>query len=127
MKKIFLNITAIFFFSASFGNIFAASGEVHNLPEPFMVIPFVLLLIMIATGPLFYHHFWERNYPKIAIALGLVTSLYYLIILNDHHSLLHSAAEYISFIALLASLFVASGGILIKVDKKATPLLNVVI
>lgn len=127
MKRIFLNITALFFLSATFGNVFAAGGEVHNLPEPLMVIPFVLLLIMIATGPLFYHHFWERNYPKIAIALGLITSLYYLIILKDHYSLLHTAAEYISFIALLASLFVASGGILIKVDKKATPMLNVVI
>jgi Na+/H+ antiporter NhaD/arsenite permease-like protein len=38
--------------------------------------------------------------------------------------LLHTAAEYISFIALLASLFVASGAILIKVDKKSTPMLN---
>jgi Na+/H+ antiporter NhaD/arsenite permease-like protein len=33
----------------------------------------------------------------------------------------------LSFIALLASLFVASGGILIKVDKKSTPMLNVII
>jgi len=32
--------------------------------------------------------------------------------------------EYLSFIALLGSLFVASGGILIKVDKKATPIAN---
>src|SRR5690606_2566149 len=33
--------------------------------------------------------------------------------------------EYIQFIALLASLFVASGGILIDIDKKSTPLANV--
>ena len=67
---------------------------------------------MIATGPLFYHHFWEANYPKVAMALGAVTVIYYLAVLNDSHSLLHSLAEYLSFIALLGSLFVASGGIL---------------
>jgi Na+/H+ antiporter NhaD/arsenite permease-like protein len=96
----------------------------ENLPSTFMVLPFVILLAMIATGPLFYHHFWEKNYPIIAIILGLVTVFYYLIFLNDTHSLLHTAAEYLSFIALLSSLFVASGGILLRVDKKATPWLN---
>jgi Na+/H+ antiporter NhaD/arsenite permease-like protein len=83
-----------------------------------------VLLVMIATGPLFYHHFWEKYYPIISILLGLVTVFYYLLFLQDTHSLLHTAAEYLSFIALLSSLFVASGGILIRVDKKATPWLN---
>lgn len=31
------------------------SGQI--LPSPLMVIPFVVLLLMIATGPLFYKHF----------------------------------------------------------------------
>ncbi len=104
--------------------ILEAAGE-HILPSPYMVIPFILLLLMIATGPLFYKHFWERHYPKMAIILGLVTIFYYLVFLNEYHSLLHILAEYISFIALLSSLFVASGGIFIKVDKKATPFINV--
>ena len=104
--------------------ILEQAGE-HVLPTPYMVIPFILLLLMIATGPLFYKHFWERHYPKLAIILGLVTVVYYLIFLNEYHSLLHIFAEYISFIALLSSLFVASGGIFIKVDKKATPYMNV--
>ena len=99
-------------------------SEEHQLPSLFMVLPFVILLVMIATGPLFYHHFWEKYYPLISVILGLITVLYYLIFLHDTHSLLHTAAEYLSFIALLSSLFVASGGILIKVDKKATPWLN---
>lgn len=98
----------------------------HALPSPIMIIPFILLLGMIATGPLFYAHFWEHHYPKVAIVLGLITTVYYLTVLHDSHALLHSLAEYISFIALLGSLFVASGGILIKVDKKSTPMLNVV-
>lgn len=108
-------------------NLFGASEGGHVLPDPYMVIPFVVLLLMIATGPLFYHHFWEHNYPKIAIFLGLITVTYYVAVLGDTHSLIHTLAEYLAFIALLASLFVASGGILIKVDKKSTPMLNVVI
>jgi Na+/H+ antiporter NhaD/arsenite permease-like protein len=97
----------------------------HQLPPVYMVIPFILLLLMIATGPIFYHHFWEHNYPKVALALGAVTVIYYLAVLNDSHSLLHSLAEYLSFIALLGSLFVASGGILLRVNRKATPFVNV--
>lgn len=101
--------------------------EEHPLPDVFMVIPFVALLLMIATGPLFYHKFWEKHYPAIAITLGIITVSYYLFVLHDTHTPLHTLDEYISFIALLGSLFVASGGILIRIDKKSTPLLNSVL
>ncbi len=126
MKKYLLLVLSFFILSPD-SILFAASEGTHVLPAAYMVIPFVVLLLMIATGPLFYHHFWEHNYPKIAIFLGLITVTYYLAVLNDTHSLLHTLAEYLAFIALLASLFVASGGILIKVDKKSTPMLNVII
>ncbi len=102
-------------------------GHVSVLPSAFMILPFVVLLLMIATGPLFYHHFWEKHYPKVSIALGLVTVFYYAFFLSDYYSLLHTLTEYIAFIALLSSLFVASGGILIKVDRESTPLLNVLV
>jgi Na+/H+ antiporter NhaD/arsenite permease-like protein len=99
---------------------------VHKLPEPYMVLPFFILLLMIATGPIFYSHFWEHHYPKISVLLGLIPVFYYLFFLKDTVSLLHSTAEYISFIALLGSLFIASGGILIRVEKKSTPLVNTI-
>lgn len=106
----------------------AQEGEAHHqLPATFMVMPFVILLIMIATGPLFYKHFWEHHFHHVSIALGLVTVLYYIFGLHDTHSLTHTLSEYISFISLLTALFVASGGILITIDKKATPMLNSVI
>lgn len=108
--------------------IFASEGDGARLVQYwYIVLPFVILLLMIATGPLFYHHFWERHYPKVAVVLGMITVLFYLIVLHDTESLVHTLAEYLSFIALLSSLFVASGGILIKVDRKATPALNVLI
>ncbi len=131
--------TALMFLSA---NIFAGTPSGHSsvhtaalitnqagvmlLPSPLMILPFVLLLLMIATGPLFYKHFWENHYPKVSIILALVIVLYYIFILENYHPLLHTLSEYISFIALLSSLFVASGGILIKVDRKSTPLANVI-
>lgn len=102
----------------------ATTEQEHHLPSVYMVLPFVVLLLMIATGPLFYPHFWEHNFHKVSVGLGAVTVVYYLIFLHDSHSLLHTLAEYISFISLLTSLFVASGGILITVDRKATPMLN---
>jgi Na+/H+ antiporter NhaD/arsenite permease-like protein len=102
-----------------------AEHAANALPDTFMVVPFILLLIMIATGPLLYKRFWEKHYVKVSLLLAFIVISYYMIFLNDAGSVLHTASEYISFIALLSSLFIVSGGILIKVDKKATPVLNV--
>ncbi|WP_225699032.1 sodium:proton antiporter [Fulvivirga sedimenti] len=99
----------------------------HHAPPGWTVIPFVLLLLMIATGPLFYEHFWHKNYPKIAVALALLVVIYYLFVLHNTHGPVHALAEYVQFIALLASLYIASGGIMIDIDKKATPLANVLL
>lgn len=101
-------------------------GEHHeSAPPGWSVIPFVLLLGMIATGPLFYEHFWHKNYPIIAVGLAAIVVLYYLFGLHNTHAPVHALAEYVQFIALLSSLYIASGGIMIKVDKRATPMANV--
>ena len=99
----------------------------HNLPNPISIIPFILLLLMIATGPLFYPHFWHKSYPKIAISLGALIVGYYIFLLHNIHSPVHSAIEYIQFIVLLAGLFVASGGVLIHLDRKASTKANIIL
>ena len=105
-----------------------ADGGHHGaLPPVWLVIPFVVLLLMIATGPLFYAHFWHHHYPKGAIALGLLVASYYLLVLGDGIPILHAAEEYFAFIALLGSLYVASGCILIKTDFAGTPRANTVL
>ena len=96
-----------------------------SAPPGWSVIPFVLLLGMIATGPLFYEHFWHKNYPIVAVGLAAIVVLYYLFGLHNTHAPVHALAEYVQFIALLSSLYIASGGIMIKVDKRATPMANV--
>lgn len=107
--------------------LFLAADAVHpavSLPAAWSVIPFILLLVMIATGPLFYAHFWHKHYPAISVALGALVVIYYFFVLHDEHHPVHTLVEYISFISLLTTLFVASGGILISVDKEGTPPVN---
>ncbi|UII28680.1 sodium:proton antiporter [Fulvivirga maritima] len=99
----------------------------HHTPPGWTVIPFVVLLLMIATGPLFYEHFWHKNYPLVAIALATLVVLYYLFGLHNVHGPIHALAEYVQFIALLASLYIASGGIMIDIDKKSSPIANVLL
>lgn len=89
-----------------------------------MLAPFAILLLCIALMPLFAAHFWEHHYPKIAVALGLVTAAYYAFVQRDWLPLQHAAHEYVSFMALVGSLFVISGGINIRVKGEATPLVN---
>ena len=93
-------------------------------PNPWMVLPFAALLLSIAIFPLVAHHFWERHYPKIAVGLGLVTAGYYVFGLSSLPSVLHALDEYVSFMALVGSLYVISGGINIRVSGGATPVVN---
>ena len=104
-----------------------AEDEEHHGPAAWSVIPFGMLLLIIATGPLFYEHFWHEHYPKIAIGLAALVVVYYLFGLHNQHGPVHALAEYIQFIALLTGLYVASGGIMIIVDKNASPMTNLVI
>jgi len=75
---------------------------------------------------LFFADWWHKHYPKVAYSLGAITLAYYLIGLKGHERVWHTAAEYVSFIALIGSLFVVSGGIHINVKGEATPLANLV-
>ncbi|MEL7168551.1 MAG: sodium:proton antiporter, partial [Bacteroidota bacterium] len=99
-------------------------GHGHGPPPPlWLCIPFAVLLLLIATGPIFFPHHWHHHYPKYAVALGALVMAYFLF-QGDTLPLVHAAEEYFSFIALLASLFIASGGILIKTDFAGTPKAN---
>ena len=93
-------------------------------PHPAMILPFALLLLGIALMPFLHKHWWEHHYPKVACGLGLLTTAYYVFALHSGSRMLHVAHEYISFIALIGSLFVVSGGIHIRVKGEATPWVN---
>ncbi len=94
-------------------------------PNPWMMVPFGVLLAAIALAPLFFADWWQKHYPTVAWALGAITVAYYLLGLNGRARVWHTALEYLSFIALIGSLFVVSGGIHITVKGEATPMVNV--
>ena len=97
-------------------------------PAVWAIAPFALLLAMIAMGPLFFEHWWAKHYPKAAISLAVVVLAYYFFALPEsaRHTVGHTALEYFSFIALIGSLYIVSGGIHINVKGEATPSVNVV-
>ena len=92
-----------------------------------MILPFALLLALIALAPLCFNDWWGRHYAKVAVAFALVTLTYYLFWLGPpgRARTLETAEEYFSFICLIGSLFIVSGGIHITVKGEATPLKNV--
>jgi Na+/H+ antiporter NhaD/arsenite permease-like protein len=89
-----------------------------------MILPFGVLLAAIALAPLRAAGWWARHYPKVALTLGAVTLMYYLGGLHATTRVLEVAHEYLSFIALIGSLFVVSGGIHIGVQGEGTPRAN---
>jgi Na+/H+ antiporter NhaD/arsenite permease-like protein len=93
-------------------------------PNPWMIVPFGLLLGTIAFAPLAAPKWWAKHYSKVAIGLGAVTLAYYLLALHQWHRVLDGGLEYVTFIALIGSLYIVSGGIHISVRGEATPKVN---
>ncbi len=95
-------------------------------PNPWMILPFGLLLAAIALAPLFFSDWWGKHYPKVAGLLAAMTLCYYVFGLRAGGRVVQMTHDYISFITLIGSLFVVSGGIHINVKGEATPRVNVV-
>lgn len=81
------------------------------------VVPFVAYLLLMAVLPLVVGRFWESNRNKLILAViaGAPVVVY---LLGSRpgggEMLLHTAADYFSFIALLGALFTISGGICLR-------------
>ncbi len=98
----------------------------HNLPL-WSVAFFVLQLLAIAILPLTHEHFWEKNRNKAIISAILCIPVIILFgYLGDFNPILHELLEYFSFIILLGSLFVVSGGIYLSGDITAKPMNNTI-
>jgi Na+/H+ antiporter NhaD/arsenite permease-like protein len=93
-------------------------------PHPVTVLPFALLLLAIAVLPLFAPAFWDHNRNKAIVAGLLATPIALWLLFREPLAIVHSLREYVSFIALLGSLYVVSGGIHLEGDLKATPANN---
>ncbi len=95
--------------------------------SPWMIAPFILLLLAIALMPLVARSWWDRYYGAVAVGLSIPTIAYYLFILNSPGRMAHSGLEYLSFIVLIGSLYVVAGGIHINVTGRSTPVSNLLL
>lgn len=101
----------------------------HEVSLPLWVLlPFVALLLGIAIVPMAAPHFWESNRNKgiLAALLSIPVLAYLPLALGEHgvHELVEKGAEYVSFMCLLGSLFIVTGGIRVAGSLSGTPLLN---
>ena len=90
------------------------------------LIPFGIMLLMIAIGPLVAEKWWESNINKLIVSLFLgVPTAVCLIMGGMTHDLEHQVLfDYVPFIVLLLALFVITGGIHLSGDIKAKPWVN---
>src|SRR5215467_6357179 len=108
----------------------AATLDGAQLSWPW-ALPFLGILLTIATGPLFFPRIWHRHYGKLTFAWATLT-LAPMAALFDVPTalgaLVHTFfAEYLSFIVLLLTLYVVAGGILVTSNLRGTPLVNTAI
>ncbi len=94
-------------------------------------IPFIGILLTIATGPLLFPKVWHNHYGKLAFIWSTFTvaplaALYGVptAVAAFVHTML---AEFLSFIVLLFTLYVVAGGILVTGNLRGTPLVNMAI
>lgn len=126
--SLLLLTTAAFAGQPGDAEIFVAHGSLGHELSVWTVLPFVALLLCIAVLPLAAPHWWEHNKNKgiVAAGLGVPLAAYLAISFGSdgQGELLHAAKDYVSFICLLGSLYVISGGVFVRGSLDGTPLLN---
>ncbi|MCQ2346086.1 MAG: sodium:proton antiporter [Paludibacteraceae bacterium] len=90
------------------------------------MIPFGIMLMAIAIGPMVAAEFWEKNLNKLIVSVVLgVPVAAYMIAKGLGVELMDTVFfDYVPFIILLLALFVITGGIHLSGDIKAKPIVN---
>ncbi len=106
----------------------AAEG-LHGATMPlWWALPFVGILLSIATGPLFYPHLWEHHYGKFAAFWSACVVLPLFLSAGGAaatQALLHTLLlEYMPFILLLFALYTIAGGLYLSGNLRGTPAVN---
>jgi Na+/H+ antiporter NhaD/arsenite permease-like protein len=82
------------------------------------------MLLAIAVCPLWIPHWWEPNRHKLLVGAALGLPVLALYLAREPLALVRMGEEYVSFMVLLAGLYVIAGGIRLTGDLEATPLTN---
>ncbi|MGE0753052.1 MAG: sodium:proton antiporter [Variibacter sp.] len=121
-------IGGLLVFGALTGPANAAEGLNGASMSLWWALPFVGILLSIATGPLFYPHLWERHYGKfVAFWSACVIVPLYLSAGADSAmtAVLHTLLlEYMPFILLLFALYTIAGGIYLSGNLHGSPRMN---
>jgi Na+/H+ antiporter NhaD/arsenite permease-like protein len=94
------------------------------LPELWMTVPFIGLLLSIAILPLIAHKFWHSLDNQLFVVAFFAIPVIYLCLAHNPHLLLTGLEHFLSFVILLGSLFIVSGGIRLAGDLMSTPIAN---
>lgn len=89
-----------------------------------IMLPFGILLLAIAFGPLIAQHHWERHYHKLCIVLAAAVCFYHLFVVNAPTRVTHAGIDYMTFMVVVGSFFVVSGGIHLRAKGPSGPARN---
>src|SRR5437016_11054927 len=90
------------------------------------LIPLLLMLVSIAVLPMAVPQLWDSNRNKTILSVAFSVPVLVVVLACEPRLLVHSLLDYFSFLTLLGSLFVISGGIYIKGEFAGTPLVNAI-
>ena len=93
-------------------------------PPLYATLPFVAMLLAIAILPLAAMHWWESNRNKLVVSVVLGLPVLALYLVREPTALVHMAGDYVSFVVLLSALYAIAGGIVLRGDLRATPVVN---
>ena len=121
-------LAAAVLFVADDARAAALDGAAFRWP---WALPFIGILLTIATGPVLFPKLWHRHYGKLAFIWSTLTLAPLAALYGTPTALaafVHvMLAEYMSFIVLLFALYVVAGGILVTGNLRGTPLVNATI
>ena len=111
-------------------SVFAATPDGSTL-SLLWGLPFALILLSIATGPLLFSHTWHHHFGKITAFWTLLFLIPFSLsygLGSGISTVIHALVdEYIPFIALLLALYTVSGGILVWGNLHGSPKTNTAI
>jgi Na+/H+ antiporter NhaD/arsenite permease-like protein len=90
------------------------------------LVPFILMLVSIAVLPMVVPHWWDSNRNKTILSVAMSIPVLAVVLPCKPTLLWQSLLDYVSFLILLGSLFVISGGIYVKGEFAGTPLVNAI-
>jgi Na+/H+ antiporter NhaD/arsenite permease-like protein len=89
-----------------------------------IMLPFGILLLAIALGPLTAQYHWERHYHQLCVVLAGAVCSYHIFVVHQSARVLHASIDYVTFMVVVGSFFVVSGGIHLRVRAPSSPARN---